>query len=86
MLVEYAEDGTAAAESAAAPDGVDGDAVVVHRNYLLFTFYARILALARCQFARTEHLEVSSRPAHGNRFLGQRAYHCQHVGCGGFGE
>ena len=38
VLVEYAEDGTAAAESAAAPDGVDGDAVVVHRNYLLFTF------------------------------------------------
>ena len=30
VLVEYAEDGAAAAESAAAPDGVDGDAVVVH--------------------------------------------------------
>ena len=55
VLVEYAEDGAAAAESAAAPDGVDGDAVVVHLNYLLFTLYARILALARCQFARTEH-------------------------------
>ena len=30
VLVEYAEDGATAAESAAPPDGVDGDAVVVH--------------------------------------------------------
>ena len=43
----------AAAESAATPDGVDGDAVIIHRYYLLFALYARILALARCQFART---------------------------------
>ena len=70
ILVEYAEDGAAAAETADRPDVVDGVTAVVHRADGAFTLLLRLGG-----FRLGTHIEVALQALHITHGIAEFRYH-----------
>lgn len=72
VFLEDAEHGTAAAETACSPYGIDGLAMTVHGHNALLPFKLALVALRECPFALLQFDDVRGLLPHCNNFGGKR--------------